>query len=109
MTPKTVVPRTRALADIDEALDHYAQEAGGEVALRFVDALQNAFERTGQSPGTGSPGWSHELGLPGLRTRRIQGFPWLVFYIELDTHIDVWRVLHTKRDIPASMTELDTD
>ncbi|WP_039396261.1 type II toxin-antitoxin system RelE/ParE family toxin [Novosphingobium sp. MBES04] len=109
MTSKPVVPRARALADIDEAVDHYAQEAGGDVALRFVDALQDAFERTGQNPATGSSSWSHDLGLPGLRTRRIRGFPWLIFYIELDAHVDVWRILHTKRDIPISMTKLNIE
>lgn len=109
MISKPVVPRTRALADIDEAVNHYAQDAGRDVALRFVDALQDAFERTGQNPGTGSSGWSHDLGLPCLRTRPIRGFPWLIFYIELDAHVDVWRILHTKRDIPISMTELDIE
>jgi toxin ParE1/3/4 len=28
-----------------------------------------------------------------------------VFYIERDDHIDVWRVLHAQRDIPALMRE----
>ena len=29
----------------------------------------------------------------------------LVFYVECDEHIDVWRVLHAQRDIPAWMNE----
>ena len=33
-------------------------------------------------------------------------YPYLVFYIERDEQIDVWRVLHEKRDIPAWMNEV---
>jgi toxin ParE1/3/4 len=31
-----------------------------------------------------------------------------VFYVERHDHIDVWRVLHGQRDIPAWMQEPDT-
>lgn len=31
------------------------------------------------------------------------GFPPLVFYLETKDCIDIWRVLHTARDIPAWM------
>jgi toxin ParE1/3/4 len=27
-------------------------------------------------------------------------YPHLIFYIERDDHVDVWRVLHGQRDIP---------
>jgi len=39
--------------------------------------------------------------LPGLRFWPLQRYPYLVFYIELADHIDIWRVLHSQRDIPA--------
>jgi len=32
-------------------------------------------------------------------------YPYLVFYVEHADHIDVWRVLHGQRDIPAWMRE----
>ena len=32
----------------------------------------------------------------------------LVFYVERPEHIDVWRVLHGQRDIPAWMQDPDT-
>jgi toxin ParE1/3/4 len=28
-------------------------------------------------------------------------YPYLLFYVERQDHIDVWRVLHSQRDIPA--------
>lgn len=40
----------------------------------------------------------------GLRSRSIARFPFLIFYMERDDHIDVWRVLHAQRDIPARLS-----
>jgi toxin ParE1/3/4 len=103
VTFKPVVPRAAARADVDNAIDHYLAEAGPEVALGFIDALERAYAAIGELPGIGSPRWAHELNLPGLRSWRIQGYPWLVFYVEGEANIDVWRVLHAKLDIPAWM------
>ena len=44
---------------------------------------------------------AHELDLPGLRFRMLKRYPYIVFYVERDDHIDVWRVLHGQRDIPS--------
>ena len=33
--------------------------------------------------------------------------PHLVFYVECPDHIDVWRMLHGRRDIPAWMHDPD--
>jgi plasmid stabilization system protein ParE len=29
------------------------------------------------------------------------GFPYLIFYVERESELDVWRMLHGQRDIPA--------
>ena len=105
MTAKPVVPRALAQRDIDEAIDYYLQEAGDRVALRFIDAAEAALRLIGQSPAAGSPRYAYELNLPGLRSRQLKRFPYLVFYVEGEDHIDVWRVLHAKRDIPAWLHE----
>ncbi|MEJ2457442.1 MAG: hypothetical protein P8Y58_04530 [Novosphingobium sp.] len=47
------------------------------------------------------------MNLPGLRAIRLKGFPWRVFYLECETHVDAWRVLHAKRDLPAWMDDTD--
>ena len=31
----------------------------------------------------------------------LKRYPYLVFYVEQDDHIDVWRVLTSHRDIPV--------
>jgi len=48
------------------------------------------------------------LGLEGLRALRLCRFPILVFSMERPDHIDVWRVLHGQRDIPAWMQGPET-
>ena len=100
MTAKAVVPRDQAHRDVEEAVDHYAHEAGADIALGFVEALEAAYRWIGEYPGTGSPRYAHELDLPGLRHRSLGRFPYLVFYVERTDHIDVWRVLDARRDLP---------
>ena len=43
--------------------------------------------------------------MPGLRSWPLKRCLWLVFYAERDDHVDVWRGLRAKRDIPAWMRE----
>jgi len=45
------------------------------------------------------------LNLPGLRFWRCKRFPYLVFYVETDDQINIWRVLHGSRDIPAWLSD----
>ena len=105
MSGKPVVLRERARRDIDEAVEHYLAEAGPSVALAFIDALEEVFRLVGEQPAAGSPRYAHELGIPGLRFRPAGEFPYLVFHVEGEVEIDVWRVLHGARDIPAGMRE----
>ena len=74
-----------------------------EAALGFIDALEAAFAHVARAPASGSPRYAQELDLPGLRSWPLERYPYLIFYMERDDHIDVWRVLHGQRDIPASM------
>lgn len=46
---------------------------------------------------------AYELAIPDLRVRPLSSFQNLVFYVISDDVIDVWRVLHTKRDIPSAI------
>ncbi len=107
MTAKPVVPRQRANQDIDEAVDHYLTRGGEKAALGFVDALARAFGHIARHPATGSPRYADALDLPGLRTWKLKRYPHLVFYMDREDHIDVWRMLHGEMDIPAWMRESD--
>jgi toxin ParE1/3/4 len=97
---KSIIPRELASRDVEDAVDHYLSEAGEQVALGFIEAMERAYLHIANQPSSGSPRYAHELNLPGLRCWPLQRYPYLVFYVELANHIDIWRVLHGQRDIP---------
>lgn len=103
---KRIVPRELANRDVEEAIDHYLVEASAKVAMGFVDELEKSYAHIARQPAAGSPRYAHQLGLADLRFWSLGRYPYLVFYVERDEHIDVWRVLHEQRDIPAWMNEV---
>lgn len=105
MKAKPVVPRQLAIQDVADAIDHYLAEGAEKAALRFIDALEYAYRHIGRNPATGSPRYAHQLRIPDLRFWPLKRYPHLVFYVERSDCIDVWRVLHGQRDIPAWMNE----
>lgn len=107
MKSKPVVPRVLANRDVEEAIAHYLDQDAEPAALGFIDALEQAYAHISRHATTGSPRYAHELNLPGLRFWPLTRYPHLVFYIEMDYHIDVWRVLHGQRDVPVWMHQAD--
>ena len=105
MKAKPIIPRGEANRDIEAAIEHYLSEDAERAALGFIDALEQAYAHISRHPATGSPRYAHELNLPGLRSWPLTRYPHMVFFIEREDHIDIWRVLHGKRDIPAWMTD----
>ena len=101
-----VVLLERADADIRAALAWYRVEAPA-AADGFLVALERATGHIRRAPASGSPRYAHALNLPGLRFRPCSRYPYLVFYMEHAERIDVWRVLHSHRDIPAWLQEPD--
>ena len=104
MNAKPVIPRAAAERDVGEALAYYLDQGAGEAALGFIDALEQAYDHISRSPASGSPRYALALDVPSLRSWPLARFPHLVFYVERDDHVDVWRVLHGQRDIPAWMS-----
>jgi toxin ParE1/3/4 len=98
---KPVIPRELALRDVEQAVAYYLDEGAPSAALGLIDALEKAYSHISRHPATGSPRYAHELNLPGLRFWPLIRYPHGVFYIEKADHIDVWRVLHGQRDLPA--------
>lgn len=105
---KPVVPRVQALRDIDATLAHYLSEGAAGAARGFIDSLERGYAEISQNPAAGSPRYALELNLPGLRVWPLERYPYLVFYVERPDCIDVWRILHGRRDIPAWMQDPDT-
>lgn len=105
MKSKPIVPRSEANRDVDEAIDHYLSEGAEHAALGFIDALEKAYAHIARHPATGSPRYAHALNIPGLRSWSLTRYPYLVFFMEREDHIDVWRVLHGQREIPAWLVD----
>lgn len=108
MKAKPVIPRELANRDVEESVAYYLGEGADNAALGFIAALEQAYAHLGRHPASGSPRYAYELNLPGLRFWPLTRYPHLVFYIERGDHVDVWRVLHSQRDIPAWMRDPDT-
>lgn len=108
MKAKPVIPRSAANRDVDEAIAHYLTENAEHAALGFIDALEETYTHIAHHPATGSPRYAHALNVPGLRFWPLTRYPYLVFFMERGDHVDVWRILHVQRDIPAWLVS-DTD
>ena len=96
--------RATAEQDIEEAVAYYRDEGGLETALEFVDALEAAIVDLCDHPLIGTLRFAFELEIPNLRSWSLRRFPYLVFYVPDDDRIDIWRVLHARRDIPTFLT-----
>lgn len=101
---KPIVRRERADWDVQIAIEYYLQHAP-DFALVFVDALEQTYQQLQRRPTMGSPRYAHELNLPGLRFKKCKRFPYLVFYVENTEQIEIWRVLHERRDIPVWLVD----
>ena len=101
MTRKRVVLRAAADRDVREAVEFYLAEGAPDAALKFIDVLEDAFQQLERHPAIGSTRYAHELDLPGLRCWPLKAYPHIVFYVEREDHLDVWRVLHGGRDVPS--------
>lgn len=103
MIAKRVVLSTQAKVEIRHSTAWYRKEGGTALAQRWATALEGALRHIGTHPKTGFTRHAIELKLDGIRCWQVQGFPYLVFYAERDQQIDIGRVLHAQRDIPAWM------
>ncbi|KWN79800.1 type II toxin-antitoxin system RelE/ParE family toxin [Burkholderia ubonensis] len=102
MKGKPVIPTQLAKQDVEDELTHYLVDEGSEQAASgFIDEIEIAYARLAQHPNIGSPRYGYELDIPGLRSWPLERYPHLIFYIEREDHVEVWRVLNGKRDIPV--------
>jgi toxin ParE1/3/4 len=105
---KPVVRRRKADDDIESPVAYYQAEAGNETARDFLNQLESALRSLSRQPGAGSQRFGHELDIPDLRQWPLGRFPYLIFYVEKTNRIEIVRVLHTGRNVPALITLDDT-
>jgi plasmid stabilization system protein ParE len=104
---KPVVRRERPTADITAAVDYCLDTAGTAVALDFVNAAEQAIDDISKAPALGWPWFGSLLDIPGLRSRRTDGFPFMIVYWEAEDRIEAWRFLHERRDIGATLLDVE--
>lgn len=107
MTQKPLVRRRRADEDLERAIAFYLSEAGAEIAGDFINRFEDALRKISRHPAIGSPSYGHTLQIDGLRHWPMKRFPYLIFYLEKDTNIELARVLHGSMDIPSWLGDID--
>lgn len=101
VSTKPVIPQQLAHRDVEEACAYSVREAGELVVLGWIDAIEAAYAHLGRHPRTGSPRYGRDLNLSGLLIWLVTRYPYLIFFVERDDRVDIWRVLHGQRNIPA--------
>lgn len=108
MTPHPIARRPAADRDIAEAAAYYAMQDGLPLELDFIDALQGTFDLIARHPASGSTRHAHLLSqLPApLRYHPLKRFDrYLVYYLDLPTHVEVVRVWDASRGLEALMQD----
>jgi len=95
--------RPQAVQDLVDIAAYLAEESGNdELGWRFLDAAEEALRHLAEMPGLGVTRQYNDPDLAGVRMWRVAGFPnHLIFYREVESGVDVIRVLHASRDIDA--------
>lgn len=103
------VARLRPLAETDliERTWYYRDEGGDQLGARFFDSASASLRAIEKMPGTGSPRIGELCEIPGLRVRRIAGFPCGWFYFVHADHLDVVRLLADTQDLSAMLADLE--
>jgi toxin ParE1/3/4 len=89
-----------------DLLEHvlYLAEINPDLADRFIDASEMAFEKLAQMPLKGKPQSFQSPKLKGVRRWFIPGFDkYLVFYRPIKGGIELLRVLHGMQDVATVM------
>jgi len=108
-----VVSETRlrplAEADLVDRTRYYRSEGGDELGGRFFDTAIELMAEIERRPAAGSLRIGELCEVPGLRSRRLTGFPCGWFYFERVDHIDVVRLLAYAQDLAAILGDVDQD
>lgn len=101
--------RPQAEVDLVERTWCDRGEGGDELGRRFFDAAVAALEAIGRMPGAGTPCVGELCDIPGLRYRRVTGFPCGWFYFIGPDRVDVVRLLADAQDLPAILADTEQE
>jgi plasmid stabilization system protein ParE len=86
----------RAERDLQDIIDHRAQEHGARVAERVHDALLAAMQRLALRPFL----LGRRTSTPGVHVLSLRRYPYLVFYTVTEVAVLVLHIRHTTRGAP---------
>jgi len=96
-----IVVDPKADRDLDEQFLYIAQDSR-EAAIGFLVAAQATFEQLAAMPELGELQHFRQPNLADVRVWRVRGFEnYLIFYRPIERGVEIIRVLHGARDIPA--------
>jgi len=95
---KPVRLRPLARQDRRDEIRYYRNEAGPGVATVLAGKLQEALGVIGENPGIGSPILGQVIGIDGMRTWLVDGFPLTFWYFEREKFVDVARLVGQRQD-----------
>jgi toxin ParE1/3/4 len=101
--------RPLAEADLVERTRYYRREGGDDPGRCFFDSAVATLTAIGRIPCAGSPRLGELCGIPGLRFRRIAGFPCGWFYFVATDHVDVVRLLAEAQDLAAILADTERE
>ena len=92
---------SEAMLDMAAHVLYLNRKAGPEVALRFVDAVEQALKRLEEFPQIGR---IRHFRQPGLRSWMVPGFlRWLLFYLPIHHGGRLYRVIHASMDLERQL------
>jgi len=92
--------------EVTEAFEHLIEEAGLDVADRFLAAFDETARFLAAMPGVGRVREAKDPSAKGLRSWAVDGFPnYLVFYVPGAESLVVMRLLHGARDLRFILDE----
>ncbi len=109
MPDKNIVVLPAASRDIDSATDHYYEEGSEALASRWTRDVETALRHIASFAATGSPRYAAVLGIAQLRVWPVKRFPYLIFYFDRTASVDIVRVLHERRDLPATLQTAESE
>lgn len=102
--PLSIVVQPAAADDLRRQAAHFQEEAGGEVARRFLYAARASLDALAAMPGMGASVESRII--PDLRRWRVKGFEKVLIFYRFDASaVYVIRVLHGMRDLDSILSD----
>jgi toxin ParE1/3/4 len=94
-----IYQRTTARRDLIEHFMYLAENAGLEIADKFLENTEASFNDLANQPMMGMPLITHHPDLVGIRKWHVKDFDnYLIFYLPSSNSISIVRLLHATRD-----------